>query len=154
VKGFRGIKRRQEIRGEKRGVMVLDDFAHHPTAVRKTIGAVREKYPMRRLIAVFEPRSNSSRRNIFQDRYVLSFDQADLVMIPEPPLMEKIPPRERFSSKELVKALNGRGLKAFYAPDTNHLLDEIIQQSREGDLILIMSNGPFDNLPQRLLDHL
>ncbi|MGD8226830.1 MAG: UDP-N-acetylmuramate--L-alanine ligase, partial [Desulfobacteraceae bacterium] len=113
VKGFRGIKRRQEIRGEKRGVMVLDDFAHHPTAVRKTIGAVREKYPMRRLIAVFEPRSNSSRRNIFQDRYVLSFDQADLVMIPEPPLMEKIPPRERFSSKELVKALNGRGLKAF-----------------------------------------
>jgi UDP-N-acetylmuramate: L-alanyl-gamma-D-glutamyl-meso-diaminopimelate ligase len=68
--------------------------------------------------------------------------------------MEKIPPKERFSSKELVAALKRRGLKAFYAPDTNHLLVEIIQQSREGDLILIMSNGPFDNLPQRLLDHL
>ncbi len=154
VKGFRGIKRRQEIKGEKRGVLVLDDFAHHPTAVRKTIGAVREKYRTRRLIAVFEPRSNSSRRNIFQDRYTLSFDKADLVLIPEPPLMEKIPPKERFSSKELVEALKRRGLKAFYAPDTNHLLDEIIQQSREGDLILIMSNGAFDNLPQRLLDHL
>jgi UDP-N-acetylmuramate: L-alanyl-gamma-D-glutamyl-meso-diaminopimelate ligase len=154
VKGFRGIKRRQEIKGEKRGVLVLDDFAHHPTAVRKTIQAVREKYCTRRLIAVFEPRSNSSRRNIFQDKYVLSFDEADLVMIPEPPLMEKIPPKERFSSKELVKALNGRGLSAFYAPDTNHLLDEIIQRSQEGDLILIMSNGPFDNLPQRLLDNL
>ncbi|MGD9032083.1 MAG: UDP-N-acetylmuramate:L-alanyl-gamma-D-glutamyl-meso-diaminopimelate ligase [Desulfobacteraceae bacterium] len=154
VKGFGGIKRRQEKKGEKRGVLVLDDFAHHPTAVRKTIQAVREKYRTRRLIAVFEPRSNSSRRNIFQDRYGRSFDQADLVMIPEPPLMEKIPPKERFSSKELVEALKRRGLKALYAPDTNHLLDEIIQQSREGDLILIMSNGPFDNLPQRLLDHL
>jgi UDP-N-acetylmuramate: L-alanyl-gamma-D-glutamyl-meso-diaminopimelate ligase len=154
VKGFGGIKRRQEIKGEKGGVLVLDDFAHHPTAVRKTIRAVRDKYRARRLIAVFEPRSNSSRRNIFQDKYVLSFDRANLVMIPEPPLMEKIPPKERFSSKELVEALNRRGLKAFYAPDTNHLLDEIIQQSREGDLILIMSNGPFDNLPQRLLDHL
>jgi UDP-N-acetylmuramate: L-alanyl-gamma-D-glutamyl-meso-diaminopimelate ligase len=154
LKGFLGIKRRQEIKGEKRGILVLDDFAHHPTAVRETIRAVREKYRTRRLIAVFEPRSNSSRRNIFQEKYVLSFDQADLVMIPEPPLMEKIPPEERFSSKELVKALNERGLKAFYAPDTNHLLDEIIQGSREGDLILVMSNGPFDNLPRRLLDHL
>ncbi len=154
MKGFGGIKRRQEIKGEKSGVLVLDDFAHHPTAVRKTIRAVREKYRTRRLIAVFEPRSNSSRRNIFQDRYALSFDQADLVMIPEPPLMEKIPPAERLSSKELVEALKRRGLKAFYAPDTNHLLHEIIQQIREEDLILIMSNGPFDNLPQRLLDRL
>ena len=154
MKSFEGIKRRQEIKGEKGGVLVLDDFAHHPTAVKKTIRAVRDKYRARRLIAVFEPRSNSSRRNIFQDKYVLSFDQADLVMIPEPSLMEKIPPKERFSSKELVEALNRRGLKAFYAPDTNHLLDEIIRQSREGDLILIMSNGPFDNLPERLLDNL
>jgi UDP-N-acetylmuramate: L-alanyl-gamma-D-glutamyl-meso-diaminopimelate ligase len=154
VKGFGGIKRRQEIKGEKRGVLVLDDFAHHPTAVRKTIQAVREKYRTRRLIAVFEPRSNSSRRNIFQDRYVQSFDRADLVMIPEPPLMEKIPPEERLCSKELVESMKRRGLNAFYAPDTNHLLDEIIRQSREGDLVLIMSNGPFDNLPQRLLDRL
>jgi UDP-N-acetylmuramate: L-alanyl-gamma-D-glutamyl-meso-diaminopimelate ligase len=154
MKGFGGIKRRQEMKGEKRGVLVLDDFAHHPTAVRKTIRAVREKYKTRRLVAVFEPRSNSSRRNIFQDRYALSFDEADLVLIPEPPLMEKIPPKERLSSKDLVEALKRRGLKAFYAPDTNHLLDEIIRQSREGDLVLIMSNGPFDNLPQRLLDRL
>ena len=154
MKGFGGIKRRQEIKGEKGGVLVVDDFAHHPTAVTKTIRAVREKYPSRRLIAVFEPRSNSSRRNIFQDRYALSFDQADRVLIPEPPLMEKIPPEERLSSVELVEALKRRGLKASYAPDTDYLLDEIIRQSREGDLILIMSNGPFDNLPKRLLDRL
>ena len=154
VKGFGGIKRRQEIKGEKRGVLVLDDFAHHPTAVRKTIQAVRDKYKTRRLIAVFEPRSNSSRRNIFQERYALSFDRADLVLIPEPPLMEKIPLEERLSSRELVEELKRRGLKAAYSPDTDHLLEEIIRQSREGDLILFMSNGPFDNLPQRLLDRL
>ena len=154
VKGFGGIKRRQEIKGEKSGVLVLDDFAHHPTAVRKTIQAVREKYKTRRLIAVFEPRSNSSRRNIFQERYALSFDQADLVLIPEPPLMEKIPLEERFSSKQLVEELKRRGLKASYSPNTNHLLEEIIRRSRQGDLILFMSNGPFDNLPQRLLERL
>ena len=154
MKGFGGIKRRQEIKGEKEGVLVLDDFAHHPTAVRETIIAVKEKYKTRRLIAVFEPRSNSSRRNIFQDRYALSFDQADLILIPEPPLMEKIPPEERFSSKELVEELKGRGSRAFYAPSTDHLLDEIIRQSRDRDVILIMSNGPLDNLPQRLLDRL
>ncbi len=154
VKGFGGIKRRQEIKGEKSGVLVIDDFAHHPTAVRKTIQAVRDKYKTRRLIAVFEPRSNSSRRNIFQDRYALSFDQADLVLIPEPPLMEKIPLEERLSSKELVEELKQRGLKASYSPNTNHLLEEIIRRSRKGDLILFMSNGPFDNLPQRLLDRL
>lgn len=154
MKGFGGIKRRQEIKGEKEGVLVLDDFAHHPTAVRETIIAVKEKYKTRRLIAVFEPRSNSSRRNIFQDRYALSFDQADLILIPEPPLMEKIPPEERFSSKELVEELKERGSRAFYAPSTDHLLDEIIRQSRDRDVILIMSNGPFDNLPQRLLDRL
>lgn len=154
LKGFGGIKRRQEIKGEKSGVLVLDDFAHHPTAVRKTIQAVRDKYKTRRLIAVFEPRSNSSRRNIFQERYALSFDQADLVLIPEPPLMEKIPLEERLSSKELVEELKRRGLKASYSPNTNHLLEEIMRRSREGDLILFMSNGPFDNLPQRLLERL
>jgi len=154
VKGFRGIRRRQEVKGEKRGILVLDDFAHHPTAVRETIRAVKEKYRSRRLVAVFEPRSNSSRRNVFQQRYALSFDQADLALIPEPSLMEKIPPAERFSSKELVKELEKRGTKAFYCPDTNHLLDEIIRQVRKGDVVLIMSNGPFDNVPQRLLDRL
>ncbi len=154
MKGFGGIKRRQEIKGEKEGVLVLDDFAHHPTAVRETIKAVKERYKTRRLVAVFEPRSNSSRRSIFQDTYALSFDQADLVLIPEPPMMEKIPPEEWFSSRKLVEELQKRGSRAFYSPSTDHLLDEIIRQSRDGDVILIMSNGPFDNLPQRLLDRL
>ena len=79
---------------------------------------------------------------------------ADLILIPEPPLMEKIPPTERFSSTKLVENLRDKDLKAFYCPDSDDLLSEIIKQAQEGDVILIMSNGPFDNLPQRVMDRL
>ncbi len=154
LEGFKGVKRRQEIRGEKNGILVLDDFAHHPTAVEKTIGAVKERYGDRRLIAVFEPRSNSSRRNVFQERYASSFDKADLIFIPEPPMMEKISPKERFSSQGLVESLRERGLKASYCRDSGHLLEEILRLSGTGDVILIMSNGSFDNLHERLLKRL
>lgn len=154
LKDFRGVKRRQELIGDKRGILVLDDFAHHPTAVKGTIEAVREKYRGRRLIAVFEPRSNSSRRNVFQRRYASSFDHADLIMIPEPPLMDKIPPAERFSSQRLVKDLRKRRLNAFYFSHTDQLLEALVTKVREGDVILFMSNGAFDNLPHRLLERL
>jgi UDP-N-acetylmuramate: L-alanyl-gamma-D-glutamyl-meso-diaminopimelate ligase len=147
-----GVKRRQEIIGEKKGVLVIDDFAHHPTAVRETIRAAKEKYRKRRLIAVFEPRSNTSRRNIFQTRYASSFDNADLIMIPEPPLVEKIPPAERFSSQRLVKDVKKRGVNGYYFPNTNQLLGALLGKVRASDVILVMSNGAFDNLPKRLLD--
>ena len=154
MKNFNGIKRRQEIKGEKRGILVLDDFAHHPTAVRETISAVKGKYNDHRLLAVFEPRSNSSRRNIFQERYAESFEGADMTFVPEPPLMEKIPETERFSSSRLVEDLKKRGFQAFYSPDTDHLLDVIIREARAGDVVLIMSNGSFDHLHDRLLEKL
>jgi len=148
---FSGVKRRQEIMGEPNGILVLDDFAHHPTAVRETIHAVREKYGGRRLIAVFEPRSNSSRRNIFQDRYALSFDAGDLILIPEPPLMDSIPVDERFSSRRLVSDLKARGLKAAYFETTDRLLEALIKEARSGDVVLMMSNGGFDHLNHRLV---
>jgi len=99
---FEGVKRRQEIRGEKSGITIMDDFAHHPTAVRETLRAVKPFYPNGRLIAVFEPRTNSSMRNIFQNIYPLSFDGADIICIRQPSLLNKIPPKERFSSQQLV----------------------------------------------------
>ena len=148
---FSGVKRRQEIMGEPNGILVLDDFAHHPTAVRETLQAVRDKYRDRRLIAVFEPRSNSSRRKIFQRQYGLSFDKADRIFIPEPPLMDGIPVHERFSSQQLVSDLNQRGLVAFYCERTDRLLEALVQDTRSGDVVLIMSNGGFDHLHQRLL---
>lgn len=151
---FKGVKRRQEPRGEKNGILVLDDFAHHPTAVKETIRAVKDKFSDRRLIAVFEPRSNSSRRNIFQDRYAGAFEGADLVLIPKPPMTEKIPPEERFSSPKLVRDLTDRGLKAEYFSHTQDLLEHLLAEGRKGDVILIMSNGGFDNLIDRLLERM
>ena len=151
IGSFRGVKRRQEIKGEENGVLVLDDFAHHPTAVEKTIEAVKGRYKGRRLIAVFEPRSNSSRRSIFQKRYGEAFDLADLVFIPEPPLMEKVPVDDRFSSANLVEVLKGRGINAFYCNTTEQLLDMILSNILTGDIVLIMSNGSFDNIHEKLL---
>ncbi|SPD74431.1 UDP-N-acetylmuramate:L-alanyl-gamma-D-glutamyl-meso-diaminopimelate ligase [uncultured Desulfobacterium sp.] len=151
---FEGVKRRQEVVGESHSVIVLDDFAHHPTAVKETINAVRQRYEGRRLIAVFEPRSNSSRRNIFQVQYAQSFNDADIVMIPEPPLMEKIPKEERFSSRQLVEDLQKNGLNAHYFPNTDQLLEAMVRESRPNDIFLIMSNGGFDNIHKRLLKRL
>ena len=151
IGSFRGVKRRQEIRGEENGVLVLDDFAHHPTAVEKTIDAVKGKYSDRRLVAVFEPRSNSSRRGIFQERYGMAFDRADLVFIPEPPMMDKVPAGDRFSSTGLVEELKARSINAFYGETTEKLLEKLLANILPGDVVLIMSNGSFDNIHERLL---
>ncbi len=150
MRDFRGVKRRQELVADANGITVLDDFAHHPTAVRETIAAVTSRYPMKRLVAVFEPRSNSSRSNVFQESYPESFEGADLVMIPRPPLLEKIDPAARFSSERLVQDLRGKGFEAYYYQDTNGLLASLSEMARDGDVVLFMSNGAFDNLPRRL----
>lgn len=152
LKTFKGVKRRQEILGEKKGIMVMDDFAHHPTAVKETVRAVKRKYLHRRLVVVFEPRSNSSRRNIFQAQYAESFDDGDIIMIREPPMMEKIPMAERFSAEQLVSDLGKRELEAHCFADTDLLLAYLLSGIKAGDMVLIMSNGGFDNLHQRLLN--
>jgi UDP-N-acetylmuramate: L-alanyl-gamma-D-glutamyl-meso-diaminopimelate ligase len=149
---FQSVKRRQEVRGRKNNITVIDDFAHHPTAVRETIRAVKPFYAGGRLIAVFEPRTNSSMRNVFQDIYPLSFDDADVVCIRKPPLLEKIPPAERFSSEQLVCELKKRGKQAQYFSDTESIINFLVKEARAGDAVLIMSNGGFDNIHERLLE--
>jgi UDP-N-acetylmuramate: L-alanyl-gamma-D-glutamyl-meso-diaminopimelate ligase len=151
---FEGIKRRQQIRGNKNRIIVMDDFAHHPTAVRETIEAVRTFYSQNRLIAVFEPRTNSSMRKVFQTVYPASFDFADLICIRQPPLLEKIPFNERFSSEQLVADLKKRGKDAQFYADTESIIEFLAREAKPGDLILIMSNGGFDNIHARLLDRL
>jgi UDP-N-acetylmuramate: L-alanyl-gamma-D-glutamyl-meso-diaminopimelate ligase len=151
---FENVKRRQEIRGVINGITVLDDFAHHPTAVRETIKAVKPFYPDGRLIAVFEPRTNTSMRNVFQDVYPSSFDQADIICIRKPPLLEKIPEGERFSSRKLVEDLKKRGRNARYFQDTEAILAFLVQTAEKGDVVLIMSNGGFENIHKRLLEAL
>ncbi|UCD90942.1 MAG: UDP-N-acetylmuramate:L-alanyl-gamma-D-glutamyl-meso-diaminopimelate ligase [Desulfobacterales bacterium] len=151
---FQGVKRRQDVRGTKRGITVMDDFAHHPTAVNETLRAVKPFYPYGRIVAVFEPRTNSSMRNIFQKDYTLSFDDADLICIRNPSRLDKIPPTERFSSRKLVADLIRRGKNAHYFSDTESIINHLVKEARHDDLVLIMSNGGFDNIHERLLQSL
>ncbi len=152
--GFQGVHRRQEIRGVRAGVTVIDDFAHHPTAVRETIRAVRSRYQDRRLIAVFEPRTNTSRRNFFQKDYVSSFTGADLVLIREAPDLGRIPEGDRFSSFRLVEDLKTSGQQARYFTNTDEILKFLPTFLKGGDIVLIMSNGGFDGIHQKLLEML
>ncbi len=151
VGSFKGVKRRQEIRGVKNGITVMDDFAHHPTAVRETTKALKSFYNDGRLIAVFEPRTNSSRRNIFQDVYPQSFDAADIILIREAPMLEGIPPAQRFSSLTLVMDLQKRNKDAVFFENTGAIVLWLKENARSGDVILIMSNGGFDNIHEKLL---
>jgi UDP-N-acetylmuramate: L-alanyl-gamma-D-glutamyl-meso-diaminopimelate ligase len=151
---FKGIRRRQEIRGQKRQITIIDDFAHHPTAVRETIQAVRSAFSNGKLIAVFEPRTNTSMRKVFQDVYPGAFEQADLICIRRPPLLEKIAVAERFSSEKLVDDLKSKGHDARFFADTDSIIDFLVQVAIPGDTILIMSNGGFDNIHERLLARL
>ncbi|MFH1148651.1 MAG: UDP-N-acetylmuramate:L-alanyl-gamma-D-glutamyl-meso-diaminopimelate ligase [Pseudomonadota bacterium] len=154
LSAFKGIRRRQEVRGVKNGITIMDDFAHHPTAVRETLSALRLAYPDNRLVAVFEPRTNSSRRKVFQQEYALSFDCADCIIVRDAPGLEKIPPEERFSSRTLVEDLTARNKKAYYFPDTGGIVEFLLKRSVPGDVLAIMSNGGFDNIHQELLERL
>jgi UDP-N-acetylmuramate: L-alanyl-gamma-D-glutamyl-meso-diaminopimelate ligase len=135
-------------------VLVLEDFAHHPTAVAVTLAAVRQAYPERRLVAAFEPRTNTSRRKIFQKPYAQAFNDADLILVREPPDLWKVEPEEQFSSQQLVADLRANGRAALYFPDTDVLLEGLRKNLRPGDLVLVMSNGDFDHLVPRLCEAL
>ena len=151
---FTGVRRRQEVRSETGGVTVIDDFAHHPTAVKATVEALHPFYGGRRLWAIFEPRTNSSKRQIFQQRYVSTFDGADVVLIKEPPGLESIPEAERLSARQLVEDIRDRGVEAHYFADVDAILSFILPKVQRGDVLLVMSTGSFDNLIDRLLEGL
>jgi UDP-N-acetylmuramate: L-alanyl-gamma-D-glutamyl-meso-diaminopimelate ligase len=106
------------------------------------------------LIAVFEPRTNSSMRRVFQQAYARAFDGADLICIRQPPLLHKVPADDRFSSRQLVEDLRGRGQAARFFPDTDTIIAFLARNARSGDAILVMSNGGFDDIHSRLLDAL
>lgn len=148
---FKGVKRRQEHLGDVSGVTIIEDFAHHPTAVQLTIETMRERFPGRRLLTVFEPRSATSRRNVFQAAYAEAFSEADLIFMAQPFDQSKIKAEERFSTDQLIHTLEAAGKKAFSAENVSLLTDRIIEKARSGDVILIMSNGGFDGIYQKLL---
>ncbi|MDI6797912.1 MAG: UDP-N-acetylmuramate:L-alanyl-gamma-D-glutamyl-meso-diaminopimelate ligase, partial [Desulfatibacillaceae bacterium] len=148
---FEGVARRQTVRGIVNGITLMDDFAHHPTAVKETLKGVKPFFPKGRVIAIFEPRTNTSRRNIFQDVYPKAFEQADIIIAAKPPLQEKIPFEQRFSSSKLVDDLMKQGKKAYYLESADQIAGFAASIARPGDLILVMSNGGFDNIHQKIL---
>jgi UDP-N-acetylmuramate: L-alanyl-gamma-D-glutamyl-meso-diaminopimelate ligase len=151
---FLGVKRRQEVRAEIGGVLVIDDFAHHPTAVRETIEGIRQRYPERRLWAVFEPRSNTSRRNIHQQEYAEAFVGADLATLREPEPHDKVPADQQLDAGSIVKDLNSQGIVADSSPDVAELVRRVSSGARAEDLILVMSNGSFGGFIPSLLESL
>jgi UDP-N-acetylmuramate: L-alanyl-gamma-D-glutamyl-meso-diaminopimelate ligase len=155
---YAGVKRRQEVRGEADGVTVIDDFAHHPTAVRETLAALRARYSGRRLIAVFEPRSNTSRRSVFQGEYARAFGDADEVVVSEVP---RVPiysatgeVTEFFSAGQLASDLRGQGRAAVAIDGVDAIVDHLVRRHAPGDVVVTLSNGAFGAIWEKLLDRL
>jgi UDP-N-acetylmuramate: L-alanyl-gamma-D-glutamyl-meso-diaminopimelate ligase len=153
LKSFTGVVRRQEVIGEAGGVTVVDDFAHHPTAIRVTLEAVAEHFPGHRLLAAFEPRSNTARRNVFQEGFASAFDRASRVYLGPVYFKDNdpIPEGERLDTTELADAITDRGPLAVACDSNDNILASMLHDARPGDIALFMSNGPFENLKERFL---
>ncbi len=151
---FQGVRRRQEERGEVRGVLVIDDFAHHPTAVRETLQALRAKYSGRRLVAVFEPRSATSRRKVFQKDYAGAFQFADLIYICKPYDQSRISSDDQFSSDQLVDDIKRSGKIAALMESPQEGVVQVAGKSERGDVIAVLSNGGFGGFIPGLIEQL
>lgn len=151
LESFQGVKRRQEVLGEPNGILVIEDFAHHPTAVRETVKGIRSRYHGRKVLAVFEPRSATSRRKIFQKDYVEAFKECDEILLAKAFDQSKIDEGDRFSSEELVEDLKRQGKSAGAYDSADQIVSSLKTQAHRGDLILIMSNGGFDGIYEKLM---
>ena len=149
---FNGVARRQEVVGEVAGITVVDDFAHHPTAIRATLEAISERYAGRRILAAFEPRSNSARRSVFQSEFGEAFDLASRVYLAPVYFKEndQIPSDARLDVGKLADTISRRGPQTFACADVDEIAHRMLIDCRTPDVLLCMSNGPFEDLPRRL----
>src|ERR1700681_3562981 len=154
LKSFSGIARRQEVRGEASGVKVIDDFGHHPTAIGQTLHALRQRYPGHRIWAIFEPRSNTTRRAVFQQQLPDALKVADGVFIAQVAKLEQIPQEERLKPEAVVDAIAAAGRPAFYEKNADAIVDRIVPMLRRNDIVAVFSNGGFDNIHEKLLAQL
>jgi UDP-N-acetylmuramate: L-alanyl-gamma-D-glutamyl-meso-diaminopimelate ligase len=151
---FAGVRRRLEVKGEKAGVLLVDDFAHHPTAVAGTLEAARTRFPGRRLWALFEPRSNTAGRKMFEEEYAEAFSGADALVIAPVFHAQRLSPENRIDREALVRRFRADGKPAF-APDSIDEIPAILHgRVQAGDVLLLMSSGAFGGLPETLLDRL
>ena len=151
---FTGIKRRMEVRGIAGGVTVVDDFGHHPTAIRETLRALRIKYPREKIWAVFEPRSNTTRRNVFQNELAGAFADADAVVVSEVARLEQIAADERLNPEKLMQDLKTSGKNAAYLPDVDSIVSYVTRSALGGDIVCVFSNGGFGGIHGKLLERL
>ncbi len=155
LRSFKNVRRRAEVRGEVRGITVIDDFAHHPTAVRETLRALRIKYPRSRLVAVFEPRSWSSRLAVFQDQYARAFEPADYVVIANVFDTQKVFEKGRaLDTEKLIEDISSQNKSALALPGADEIVNHLFPRLREGDVVAIMSNGGFGGIHEKLIDAL
>ena len=151
---FLSVRRRMEVRGEVRGITVVDDFGHHPTAIRETIRALRVKFPGRRIWAIFEPRSNTTRRNVFQAELVDALERADAIVVAEVARLEQLRPDERLNPEKLMQDLKLTGKPAAYLPTVDSIVEHLGNQTRAGDVLCVFSNGGFGDIHAKLLARL
>src|SRR6185436_5594405 len=151
---FKGIRRRMEIRGIVGGVTVVDDFGHHPTAIRETLRALRLKFPTQKLWAVFEPRSNTTRRNVFQDDLVDAFRDADAVIVSQVAKLEQLRPEERLNPEKLMQDIQAAGKPTAYLAEVDQIVEHLARNTEGGDVICVFSNGGFGNIHSKLLNRL
>jgi UDP-N-acetylmuramate: L-alanyl-gamma-D-glutamyl-meso-diaminopimelate ligase len=151
---FTGIKRRMEVKGIAGGVTVIDDFGHHPTAIRETLKALRLRYPHEKLWAVFEPRSNTTRRNVFQQELVEAFAAADAVVVSEVARLELLAEEERLNPSRLMDDLRAAGKDAAYLPGVDSIVSHVAGKAQGGDVICVFSNGGFGGIHGKLLERL
>ena len=150
LRRFKGVRRRLQHRGTAAGIAIYDDFAHHPTAIAETLAGVRSAYPGRRIWAIFEPRSATSCRRIFQSDFVRALSTADIVVLPAV-FRSTLPDDQRLSPEQVVNDLRTSGVEAHYIPHVDDIVRTIARNARAGDLVIVMSNGGFDNIHQKLL---
>ncbi len=151
---FKSIKRRMEFKGEFGGVRVYDDFAHHPTAIRSTLHALRQKYPSERIIAIFEPRSNTTRRNIFQKELAECFHDADIIFISQIARLNLLAPEDRLDPEQVMNDLKSMGKEAYYSPNAVSIAMDVTQIAKRGDVAIVMSNGSFGGIHDLLKEAL
>lgn len=151
---FEGVKRRQEIIGQPGGITLIEDFAHHPTAVGQTIATVQARYPNAKVFSIFEARSATSRRKVFQKEYVDAFSQAHAVLLPPAYDQSKIAEDDRFSTDDLIRDIRARGTQADLCDSVDDIVAKVKERAKKGDVVLIMSNGGFGGIYQKLKDAL
>jgi UDP-N-acetylmuramate: L-alanyl-gamma-D-glutamyl-meso-diaminopimelate ligase len=147
---FKSVKRRLEVRDVIRGITIIDDFAHHPTAIRETLRALRSVYPKARIWAVLEPRSNTLRRKVLEGELVESLRLADRVILAGVYQQQRVPDAERLHPEEVIDALNASGTSAELHPDAAEIVASIAPKLEDGDVVAILSNGGFDGIYEKL----